>query len=168
MNLRSLPPLDRLDRYDVTDWLTGRGIIYGLSLVLVVLLSVYAYLEHRQTSRQWQRAERFAQFLADYRYLRRNKSGEEGSNKKTLENPLSYLENQVSQKNLAGLTPVGSKDGRNRYRLSLDGVSAQVVFSLIRTFDRQPGLAIDTVTFERISLDSESFDANLELSVSTR
>lgn len=144
--------------------LKGRGVFYGLGILLAVAFSWYAYQEHRTSQRRWNQAENFSRNLARYRRLnalrsdRKNQSG-------SIENPLAYLENQVSQKKLGGLSPLGTENGRPRYRLALEGVSSSFALKLMQTLDDKRGITIDSYSMERVSLDGTAFDARFELSV---
>lgn len=162
MNFRSMLGLDGfVDRW-MGEKVSGTDVLYSLGLVAGLILTGYAYLERSETRRKWQRAERFSQQVSDYQFLQSNQK-QTSKESETIESPLSYLENQVDQDNLGGLSPLGQENGNRQYRLSLEGISAKEAFELMRTFDLQQGLKIDKFTIERISLDSETFDARFEL-----
>ncbi len=131
---------------------------------LVLITAGYAYRSTTQNQSRWNRAQEFNDKLAEYRELRERTNNSSSSNgKEPLENPLSYLENQVQQSNLGGLSPLGESNGRNRYQLSLEAVPAARVFELIRLLDQRGGLNIVSVRIERITLDKNQFDAQFRL-----
>lgn len=164
MNFFDVPEFLGLSREEVLEHLSGTILVYGVGILLAVALSWYAYEEHQANQARWRRAKNFSKDLTRYRRLSALRSGQK-SQSDPIENPLAYLENQVSQEKLGGLSPLGSEDGRERYRLALEGVSSSVAVQLMKTLDDKRGVSIDSYSMERVSLDSKSFDARFELSV---
>lgn len=135
-----------------------------LLIGFVLGVAYYAYSVTVNTAQLERKSERFADKLHEFKKVQeklravRTQSGKSG-----IKNPLSYLENQVDQKNIGELTPLGTEENRRLYRLSLESVPLRLPLSLIKTFDSNRGIITIDFNLERISLDSPDFDAYFRL-----
>lgn len=154
---------------DLSDLITSmdRGAFAWVALCLLTVgLLTYSFYEARISQQKWARAQEFArsiQTLERYRSVLDNGDNSKGSE---ISNPLSYLEGKVNRKNLGELSPIGQNDN-SQFRLSLEGVSPDKIFKLLKDLEKQSQITVAEFSLERINIDGRKYDARFEINFTT-